>query len=105
MYGALAIALAASLLFIRLILYPILVYFIDRKGLRRYPSMSLLAGVTNIPYMIASAHGTRSKRLAELHKKHPVLRVGPNSLSYGDARAIKVRNKQTNLCHRPSLPS
>ncbi|KAF9888546.1 hypothetical protein FE257_008477 [Aspergillus nanangensis] len=89
MYGALVIGLAASLLFTRLIFYPIVIYFVDRKGLRRYPAMSFLAGVTNIPYMIQSARGTRSKRLSELHKKQPVLRVGPNSLSYGDARAIK----------------
>ncbi|GME43598.1 Cytochrome p450 monooxygenase [Neofusicoccum parvum] len=27
--------------------------------------------------------------MAELHKNHPVIRVGPNSLSYGDVRAIK----------------
>ncbi|KAL2836682.1 cytochrome P450 [Aspergillus pseudoustus] len=89
MYGTLALGLTASLLFIRLAVYPIIIYFLDPKGLRRFPAMSLLAGVTNIPYMIESARGARSKRLAELHKKHPVLRVGPNSLSYGDVRAIK----------------
>ncbi|KAF9892154.1 hypothetical protein FE257_002560 [Aspergillus nanangensis] len=89
MYGTLAIGLAAALLFTRLVIYPIVIYLVDLKGLRRYPAMSLLAGVTNIPYMIESARGSRSRRLAELHQKHPVLRIGPNSLSYGDARAIK----------------
>ncbi|OGM49458.1 hypothetical protein ABOM_001641, partial [Aspergillus bombycis] len=98
MYGFLAIALAASLLFTHLIIYPLVVYFLDRKGLRRYPAMSLLAGVTNIPYMIESARGARSRRLAGLHSKHPVLRIGPNALSYGDVRAIKDMYGHSTKC-------
>ena len=33
--------------------------------------------------------GARSSRLVELHKTHPVIRTGPNTLSYGNPRAIK----------------
>ncbi|PWY94046.1 cytochrome P450 [Aspergillus sclerotioniger CBS 115572] len=88
MYGIIVISLVLVLL-TWVILYPIVVYFLDVKGLRRYPTISFLAGVTNIPYMILSAGGSRSKRLAELHKRHPVLRIGPNALSFGDGRAIK----------------
>ncbi|RFU26472.1 hypothetical protein B7463_g9863, partial [Scytalidium lignicola] len=39
--------------------------------------------------MVESHYGFRSKKLQNLHKKHPVIRIGPNSLSYGDAQAIK----------------
>lgn len=45
--------------------------------------------MSNIPFMIEAHRGFRSKRLAELHEKYPILRTGPNSLSYGDLRAIK----------------
>ncbi|BCS22405.1 cytochrome P450 [Aspergillus puulaauensis] len=51
--------------------------------------MSLLSGMTDLPFMFEAARGFRSKHLAELHKTHPVIRIGPNSLSYGDVRAIK----------------
>lgn len=65
-------------------------YFRDVKGLRRYPGMDILAPYTNLAFMIESHRGFRSKRLQELHSKgNPVIRTGPNSLSYGDPRAIK----------------
>ncbi|KAB2571862.1 Benzoate 4-monooxygenase [Lasiodiplodia theobromae] len=89
MYGIAVFVLLPLFLFLRFIVHPIYLYFSDPKGLRRYPNFSPLARITNIPYMIESASGERSKRLTALHKKHPVLRVGPNALSYGDVRAIK----------------
>lgn len=39
--------------------------------------------------MILAHGGARSTYLAKLHQKHPVIRTGPNSLSYGDPHAIK----------------
>ncbi|KAK8200731.1 hypothetical protein M8818_006046 [Zalaria obscura] len=65
------------------------VYFRDPKGLRKFPNMSPLSGISNIPFMMLAHSGARSTQLVELHKKHPVIRTGPNTLSYGDARAIK----------------
>lgn len=58
-------------------------------GLRKYPNLSPLSGMTNIPFMLLARTGARSTHMIELHKKHPVIRIGPNSLSYGDVRAIK----------------
>lgn len=39
--------------------------------------------------MILASRGFRSNELAEMHKKHPILRTGPKTLSYGDTQAIK----------------
>lgn len=65
-------------------------YFKDPKGLRKYPKLHTLSGITNLPYMLLSEKGFRSKKLYELHSSGmPVIRVGPNSLSYGDTKAIK----------------
>src|SRR5580658_7182100 len=58
-------------------------------GLRRFPNMTPLSGITSIPFLILAHTGARSSHLVELHKKHPVIRTGPNTLSYGDIRAIK----------------
>ncbi|KAH7402076.1 cytochrome P450 monooxygenase [Phaeosphaeria sp. MPI-PUGE-AT-0046c] len=71
------------------VLYPIVVYFRDVNGLRRYPNMHPLSGVSSIPFMVLAHGGARSAYMAKLHQKHPVIRTGPNSLSYGDVRAIK----------------
>ena len=51
--------------------------------------MTSLSGVSTIPFMILAHTGSRSSRLVELHKKHPVIRTGPTTLSYADPRAIK----------------
>ncbi|KAF6800158.1 benzoate 4-monooxygenase cytochrome p450 [Colletotrichum sojae] len=71
------------------IVYPLFEYFRDPEGLRRYPAFKPLAGVTNLVFMREALLGFRSKTLYEKHKRHPVLRIGPNSLSYGTVDAIK----------------
>lgn len=58
-------------------------------GLRRFPNMSMFSGISSIPIMIVAHGGRRSAYLTEMHKKYPVIRVAPNTLSYGDVRAIK----------------
>ncbi|EYE97347.1 cytochrome P450 [Aspergillus ruber CBS 135680] len=75
--------------FIYFIVYPFAEYIRDPKGLRRYPNMTSFSGMSAIPFMILASRGFRSKELSEMHKKNPVIRTGPNTLSYGDVRAIK----------------
>lgn len=65
-------------------------YFRDPKALRRFPNFSAFAGVTNLPYLILSYKNFRSRRIYDLHAQgNPVIRTGPNSLSFNDMRAIK----------------
>ncbi|QKX60337.1 uncharacterized protein TRUGW13939_07481 [Talaromyces rugulosus] len=51
--------------------------------------MTPLSGISNIPFMMESTRGFRSRHLAGLHKKHRVIRIGPSHLSYSDHSAIK----------------
>ncbi|KAI7227517.1 cytochrome protein [Hortaea werneckii] len=70
--------------------YHVYDYFRDVKGLRRYPDMDPLAPFTNLSFMFLAYQGFRSDHLNKLHKAgRPVLRIGPNSLSYGDPSAIR----------------
>lgn len=64
-------------------------FLLERTGLRRFPNMSTFSGISSIPMMMLAHTGERSAILTEMHKKHPVIRVAPNILSYGDVRAIK----------------
>ena len=65
-------------------------YFRDPKGLRRFPNFSAFAGITNLPYILLSYKNFRSKRIYALHAEgKPVIRTGPNSVSFSDMRAIK----------------
>lgn len=83
----LATAIAVVTYFIVL---PIVEYFRDPKGFRRFHNLSPLAALTDLVWMReASKRGIRSHKLYELHKTHPVIRIGPNSLSYGSVEAIK----------------
>ncbi|KAJ5652577.1 hypothetical protein N7507_010003 [Penicillium longicatenatum] len=68
---------------------PVIKYFYDAKGLRKYPNFYALSGMSDLPFIYEAHRGFRSRNLFEAHKKHPVLRIGPNSLSYSDPNAIK----------------
>lgn len=91
MYGLYAFGATFLLALCRLIIWPVAKYFIDHKGLRKYPNMTFWSGISDLPFMLEAARGYRCGRLAELHKVHPVIRIGPDTLSYGDLKAIKVR--------------
>ncbi len=68
---------------------PWIQYFRDLKGLRKYPNLSFFSGVSDLAFVYEAHKGFRSKTLLEAHKKSPVVRIGPNSLSYGTKEAIK----------------
>jgi hypothetical protein len=74
------------------IVYPIVYYFYDPKGLRKYPNLNLISGITDLGFIYESNKGFRSSALLEAHKESPVVRIGPNSLSYSDISAIKVHS-------------
>ncbi|KAJ2897481.1 hypothetical protein MKZ38_004648 [Zalerion maritima] len=69
------------------LVYPFIVYL--RDSMRKFPNMSLFSGMSHIPYMILAHGRARSTHLAKLHKEYPVLRTGPNALSFGSVQAIK----------------
>lgn len=90
MYGLLVGAFALTLAFLVTIGKWTFDYFRDPKGLRRYPNFAPFAGISDVPFMLLSHANFRSKRLYELHSQGiPIIRVGPNSLSVSDMRAIK----------------
>ncbi|KAH7359261.1 cytochrome P450 [Plectosphaerella cucumerina] len=84
-YAALTVIVLVGYFF----LWPLIVYFRDAKGLRRFPNFAPFAGVSNVPFMILAHGGMRSTHLSKLHQTRPILRTGTNSLSFGDVRAIK----------------
>lgn len=89
MLGPIFVGLTVLFLFTYTILRPVIQYFRDPKGLRRYPNLTWWSGLTDFSYVVQAHKGFRSAALFEAHKKHPVVRIGPNSLSYSDPRAIK----------------
>jgi cytochrome P450 len=119
MLGVWFASLVAVFTFIYFIIYPVVVYFKDAKGttnppkrnqlnlpspgLRKYPGMTWYAGITNLAFMLEAHRGFRSKHLAFLHKTHPVIRIGPNALSYGDVRAIKDIYGHNTKCIKDGL--
>lgn len=72
------------------IVWPVVDYFRDPKGLRKYPNLNFLSGITDLGFCYEAHKGFRSRTLLEAHQKSPVVRIGPNSLSYSDLSAIKV---------------
>lgn len=62
----------------------------DAKSLRRFPGMNVFAPFTNIPYMYYASQCRRFKAVHEAHMKYgPIVRVGPNSVSFNDAIAAR----------------
>jgi benzoate 4-monooxygenase len=90
MFGVVAIAGCFCLLFLYSILLPLARYLYDAKGLRKYPGYhSFVSGLTDLGYSYLASQGYRSKALYEAHKDKPILRIGPNSLSFGRTEAVK----------------
>ncbi|KAI9036799.1 cytochrome protein [Aspergillus affinis] len=86
-----SLILAATSLFLVLyyFIFPVINYIRDPKGLRKYPNLSFWSGISDLPLIYESHKGFRSHSLLEAHKNHPVIRIGPNSVSYSDPAAIK----------------
>ncbi|KAK2011851.1 cytochrome P450 [Colletotrichum eremochloae] len=86
---ALAVVLSATLT--RLFVLPFVYYFLDRKGLRRYPNYSWLSPLTDLRHCYLSSQGRRSRDLTKEHLRQgaEILRIGPNALSFNHPEAIK----------------
>ncbi|KAJ5688856.1 benzoate 4-monooxygenase cytochrome p450 [Penicillium macrosclerotiorum] len=80
----------AILLVILVVLKHIYRYVSDPKGLRRFPGMTFFALFTNIPCMLYSTEGRRFMAIHDAHQRlGPIVRVGPNSVSFNDVAAVK----------------
>ncbi|OJI82504.1 hypothetical protein ASPTUDRAFT_43752 [Aspergillus tubingensis CBS 134.48] len=67
---------------------PLFWYLNDPKGLRKHPGFSPLSGLTDLRHVYLSACGYRSRDLYKAHRRAPILRTGPNALSFGSIKAI-----------------
>ncbi|THV85399.1 cytochrome protein [Aureobasidium pullulans] len=72
-----------------LLVSPLISYYRDRKGFRKFNNYSLFSAISDWPYCLLSARGHRSRDLTQLHKTSPIIRIGPNNLSFGRTDAIK----------------
>jgi hypothetical protein len=90
MFGYLLFAVVAFSSLSYFVIWPVVEYFRDPKGLRKYPNLNFFSGITDLGFIYESHKGFRSHALLEAHQKSPVVRIGPNSLSYSDLAAIKV---------------
>ena len=75
---------------IRFLIYPIVHWIFDRKGLRKYPNYGFLSPFTDLRHCYLSATGTRSKSLTTEHvrRSEPILRIGPNAIAFHHPDAI-----------------
>ena len=90
MFGLFLFGATTLLLTVYFIIWPIVEYFRDPKGLRRFPNLNVLSGITDLSFCYEAHKGFRSEALLKAHQTSPVVRIGPNSLSYSDISAIKV---------------
>lgn len=90
MLGLITFSGTALAVLVYIIIIPVAYYLYDPKGLRKYSNFSPLSGLTDLRHCYLAACGYRSKDLYETHKKTrtPILRTGPNALSFCDSRAI-----------------
>lgn len=85
----LAPSLMLLTLFIYFIIKPLVEYFYDAKHLRRFPNQNFFSGITNLGYIYERCRGFRTRNLYDVHKRNPIVRLGPNALSFSDVKAIK----------------
>lgn len=71
---------------------PVIQYFWDAKGLRKYPNQNMFSGITNLAYgwEVGRSHRLfHTRRLHEQLVQNPIMRVGANWLSFGSAQAAR----------------
>lgn len=77
-------------------------YLQDSKSLRKYPKQNWLSGLTPLSRGWEVAHKTPNQTHTQRHhetlKRHPVIRIGPNWLSFGRAQAAKDIYGYTSGC-------
>lgn len=57
-----------------------------------------MSGVSNLSYILQRWRGFRSKEIHAAHEKHPILRVGPNSVSFSSPDAIRAIYGHSTAC-------
>ncbi|KAJ3534186.1 hypothetical protein NM208_g7650 [Fusarium decemcellulare] len=72
------------------ILEPWVAYWRDVKKLRRFPNATYCSGVSNLPFMIQRWRGFSSRQIHSTHQTHPILRIGPNTVSFSSPSAIRA---------------
>lgn len=103
MLGYFFSAITAIAAFGYFVIIPIINYFRDPNGLRKYPNLSLLSGVSDLPFIYEAHKGFRSQALFNAHKKHAVLRIGPNALSFSRKEAIKDIYGHSTKCTKDTM--
>ena len=73
MYELILFTIVFLCLFVYFIVYPIAVYFLDPKGLCKYPNLNLISSITDLGFNYESNKGFRSKTLLEAHKMSRLL--------------------------------
>ncbi|KAI0128329.1 cytochrome P450 CYP5280A1P [Xylariales sp. AK1849] len=104
MFVIMGVAVAALAVFI--IGRPIFEYLVDSKGLRKYPGQNFLSGFTNMGFLIEKWRSHRTFLTRRLHNRFmsdPVVRLAPNWLSFGSARAVKDIYGYTSPCLKSPL--
>lgn len=83
------ILILVIVLFVFCIVRPLTTYLYDAKDFRKYPNLNFLSGFTSLSYVWEHRRSFRTRRLYDLHQKHAIIRLGPNTLSFADVGAIK----------------
>ena len=95
-----------TLVSLSLALRPLLTFFRDEKGFRKYPCQNWLSGITAKAYgwEVGRKHDVfHTKRLHDAHVKDAIIRVGPNWLSFGSSRAVKDIYGYNSLCNKGAI--
>ena len=89
-------------------LRPLITFFRDEKGFRKYPTQNWLSGITALAYgwEVGRKHDHfHTRRLHDALMKNPVIRVGPNWLSFGSSRAVRDIYGYNSSCKKGAIYS
>lgn len=78
------------LVFLASLFWLLATYLLDTKNLRRFPNASTLSGISNLSFILQRWRGFRTKEVHAAHEQYPVVRVGPNTVSFSTPKAIKA---------------
>lgn len=92
-----------STAFIWLCFRRLFLVLVSHRSLLRYPSLNRLCPFTNLAYIAQNAllsDLTRTEYLHTQHRKHTVIRLGPNRLSFASPHAIRDIYGTKSVCSK-----
>ncbi|KAH7133923.1 cytochrome P450 [Dactylonectria macrodidyma] len=68
-----------------------------------YPALNPVCGVAHLGFVWDAFRGHRTPKIHWMHQQHPIIRIGPDFLSFGDITAVEDIYGHSTTCRKDEM--